>query len=202
MRVVRGCLTVLGIIGVIVIIALVIGYCLFSLTPSIESEMTPVVVTAEAAQSFDQKFQTFETEIEAAVATGEEKEVSLVITEEEVNSKLVEVLAEGELPLKEALLNFDQGYFLVYAVVDTPGVDAKTAVIARIEVVKGEPKVTVEDFDLGKLLLPQGMNNGIGSLLTIIAKMNAPTDDLPLVITEIEIAKGQLSVKGVTKTAG
>jgi len=202
MRVVRGCLTVLGIIGVIVIIALVIGYCLFSLTPSIESEMTPVVVTAEAAQSFDQKFQTFETEIEAAVATGEEKEVSLVITEEEVNSKLVEVLAEGELPLKEALLNFDQGYFLVYVVVDTPGVDAKTAVIARIEVVKGEPKVTVEDFDLGKLLLPQGMNNGIGSLLTIIAKMNAPTDDLPLVITEIEIAKGQLSVKGVTKTAG
>ncbi len=202
MRVVRGCLTVLGIIGVIVIIALVIGYCLFSLTPSIESEMTPVVVTAEAAQSFDQKFQTFETEIEAAVATGEEKEVSLVITEEEVNSKLVEVLAEGELPLKEALLNFDQGYFLVYVVVDTPGVDAKTAVIARIEVVKGEPKVTVEDFDLGKLLLPQGMNNGIGSLLTIIAKMNAPTDDLPLVITEIEIAKGQLSVNGVTKTAG
>ena len=199
MRLIKWLITVIGIIGVLVIIALVMGYYLFCLTPRIQAKMVPVMLSAEAAQSFDQKLKTLETEIEAAVAAGEEREVSLVITEKEVNSKLIEVLAEGELPLKEILINFRDGHFLVYAIVGTPGVDAKTGAIGQIEVVNGDPKVVVEDFDLGKLPLPQAANSRLGDLLNIIVRLKLA--DFPLEITNVEISNHQLTVAGLTETA-
>ena len=63
MRLLRGFITVVGIIGILVIIALIMGYYLYSLRPWIQAKMTPVAVTAEAAESFDQKFEVLEMQI-------------------------------------------------------------------------------------------------------------------------------------------
>ena len=198
MRLFKGLFMVMGIIGVLVIIVLVIGYFLFSLTPSIKAKIRPVILTAEAAQNLDKKFDALETEIEDAVNRKQTTTVSLTITDEEVNSKFVEILAEGELPLKEILINFNEGYIIAYAAFDNPGVDAKTGVIARIEALKGAPEVTVEDFELGKLPLTQNVKNAAGNLLNILVKMEMPTSSLPLEITKITISKGKLSTEGAT----
>ena len=147
MRLIKGFITIIGVIGVLVIIGLLMGYYLFSLTPWIQARVLPVAITAEAAQSLDQKLESLETEIEEAAEAGEERELSLVITEKEINSKLVEVLAEGELPLKEILINLGEGYFIIYTIVDNPGVNAKTGAVGQLKVVNGDPKVVVEDFD-------------------------------------------------------
>ncbi|MBC8511660.1 MAG: hypothetical protein H8D32_01595 [Dehalococcoidia bacterium] len=199
MRLIRGCITVVGIIGILVIIALIMGYYLYSLRPWIQAKMTPVAVTAEAAQSFDQKFEALEMEIHQAIAAGEERETALVITEKEVNSKLVEVLAEGDLPFDQILVNFREGRFLIYAVADVPGVAARTGAIGRIQVVNGDLEIVLEDFDLGKLPLPQAVNGGIEKLLDIMVKLKLA--DVPLEITDVEISDRELTVSGLIKSA-
>ena len=199
MRLIRGFITAIGIIGILFIIALIMGYYLFCLTPPIKAKMAPAMPSAEAAESFNQKFETFEAEIEAAVDAGEEREVSLAITEQEVNNKMLDVLAEGELPLKSVLINFGDGHFLAYVVVENPGVSAKTGVLAQIKVVDGGLKIAVEDFDLGKLPLPQSAKNGVGELLTIMVRLKLT--DLPLEITNVEISNHKLTVVGSTKAA-
>lgn len=202
MRLLKGLLTTIGVIGVLVIIALVMGYYLFCLTPPIKAKIRPVVLTAEAAQSLDKKFNTLETEIEDSVNKKQKIKVSMTLTEEEVNSKFVEILAEGKLPLKEILINFNEGYIVAYAVFDNTGADAKTGVIARAEALEGAPEVIVENFELGKLPLPQNIKNGAGSLLNILVKMNVPTGSLSLEITKITISKGKLSIEGTTRVGG
>lgn len=199
MRLIRGFITVVGIIGILVIIALIMGYYLYSLRPWIQAKMTPVAVTAEAAQSFDQKFEALEMEIHQAIAAGEERETALVITEKEVNSKLVEVLAEGDLPFDQILVNFREGRFLIYAVADVPGVAARTGAIGRIQVVNGNLEIVLEDFDLGKLPLPQAVNGGVEKLLDIMVKLKLA--DVPLEITDVEISDRELTASGLIKSA-
>lgn len=199
MRLIRGCITVVGIIGILVVIALVMGYYLYSLRPWIQAKMTPVAVTAEAAQSLDQKFEVLETEFDEAIAAGEERETSLVITEKEVNSKLVEVLAEGDLPFDQILVNFREGRFLIYAVADVPGVAARTGAIGRIQVVNGALEIVIEDFDLGKLPLPQAVNGGVEKLLDIMVKLKLA--DVPLEITDVEISDRELTASWLIKSA-
>jgi hypothetical protein len=198
-RLIRGFITVVGIIGILVIIALIMGYYLYSLRPWIQAKMTPVAVTAEAAQSFDQKFEALEMEIHQAIAAGEERETALVITEKEVNSKLVEVLAEGDLPFDQILVNFREGRFLIYAVADVPGVAARTGAIGRIQVVNGDLEIVIEDFDLGKLPLPQAVNGGVEKLLDIMIKLKLA--DVPLEITDVEISDRELTASGLIKSA-
>ncbi len=200
MRLIKGLIMAIGVIGVMVIIALIIGYYLYSLSPPIQAKVIPVAVSADASQSFDQKLDALKGQIKAAVDAGEKKQVSLVITEKEINSKLVQMLAEGELPsLKRVLINFGDGYFLTYAVVDTPGIDAKTGSMGRVEIIEGEPKVVIDEFNLGKLPLPKSVNSRVEQLLNIMVNLQLP--DVSLDITGVEIKNHQLTVTGTTKTA-
>ena len=200
MRLIKGLIMAIGVIGVMVIVALVIGYYLYSLSPPIQAKVIPVAVSADASQSFDQKLDALKGQIKAAVDAGEKKQVSLVITEKEINSKLVQMLAEGELPsLKRVLINFGDGYFLTYAVVDTPGINAKTGSMGRVEIIEGEPKVVIDEFNLGKLPLPKSVNRRVEQLLNIMVNLQLP--DVSLDITGVEIKNHQLTVTGTTKTA-
>jgi len=199
MRLIKGLIMVIGAIGVMVIFALLIGYYLYSLSPRIQEEVIPVAVSADAAQSFDQKLDALESQITAAVAAGESKQVSLVITESEINSKLVQMLAEGELSsLKRVLINLGDGYFLTYAIVNTPGIDAKTGSMGRVEIIEGKPKVVIDEFNLGKLPLPKSVNRRVEQLMNIIVSLQLP--EVSLDITGVEIKNHELTVTGTTKT--
>lgn len=101
MRLIRALIMTIGVIGILVAFALLLGYYLYSLTPWIQTKLTPVAVSAEAAQSFDQKLSSLKSEIEAAVNAGQKKEVTLVITDKEINSKLTQIRAKGELPARD-----------------------------------------------------------------------------------------------------
>ena len=197
MRLIRGLIMFIGVIGIVVIIALIIGYNLYSLSPRIEERIMPVAVSADDAQNFDKKLDSLETQVKEASETGGKKEVSLVITEKEANSKLVQLLAEGELPLKKILINFGDGYFLISALMDAPGVDAKTGAIGRIEVSKGRPKVVLAEFNLGKLPLPKSVKMRVEQLLNIM--VNLQVADFPMEISDVQIKNHQLTVTGTTK---
>ncbi|MBL7061388.1 MAG: hypothetical protein ISS54_01450 [Dehalococcoidia bacterium] len=199
MRLIKGIIMVIGVIGVMVIFALIIGYYLYSLSPPIQAKVIPVMGSPEAVQSFDQKLDALESQIKAAVNAGESKQVSLVITENEINSKFAQMLAEGKLsPLKRVLINFGDGYFLTYAVVDTPGMDARTGLMGRVEIIEGKPKVVIDEFNLGKLPLPKSVNSRAEQLMNIIVSLQLP--EVSLNITSVEIKNRELTVTGTTKT--
>jgi hypothetical protein len=198
MRLIKGLIMAVGVVGILVIIALITGFYLYSLSPSILERAMPVTVTADAAQSFDDKLESANTQIKSAVEAREKREVSLVITENEANSKLVQMLAEGQLPLKRILINFGDGSFLTYAVLDAPVMDAKTGTIGRIEIVDGKPKVVIDEFNLGKLPLPESAKARVEQLTNIM--MSLKLADIPLEITNVQFQDRQLTITGTTKT--
>jgi hypothetical protein len=198
MRLIRGLIMAIGIIGILAIFALVIGYYLYSLSPPIQSKMVPILPSPEAAQSFDQKVSSADDEIEAAVSAGQKKEVTLTITDKEVNSKIIQFRAKGELPVKEASVNFGDGNFLAYAMVDTPGINAKMGVIGRVEIVDGSPKIVVDEFNLGKLPVPKTMQTRVEQLLNIMLSLRLA--DVPLEITSVQFTNHQLTAIGTTET--
>src|SRR4030065_387314 len=102
MRLIRGLIMVIGVIGILVTAALLIGYYLYSLSPPIQSKMVPILPSSDAAQSFDQKINSAKDEIDAAANAGQTKEITLTITDKEVNSKLIELRAKGELLARDA----------------------------------------------------------------------------------------------------
>jgi len=67
---------IIGVIGILLFIGLMIGYFLYSLSPPLKEQMAFPPVTYESVQSYDQKVETFKTEIKAAVAAKEEKTIN------------------------------------------------------------------------------------------------------------------------------
>ena len=100
---------------------------------------------------------------------------------------------------KKISVNFGDGYFLTYAVMDTPGVDAKTGTIGRIEVISGKLKVVLAEFNLGKLPLPESVERRVEQLLTIM--VNLQVADFSVDITGAQIENHQLTITGTTKGA-
>jgi len=198
MRIIRGLIMVIGIIGILVAGVLLTGYYLYSLSPPIQAEMVQILPSPDAAQSFDQKISSAKADIDAAVDSGQKKEITIAITDKEVNSKMIELRAKGELPVRESLLNFGDGQFLAYAVIDTPGINAKTATRGQVEIVNGSPKIVIEDFNLGKLPLPESVDRRAEQLLNLMVK--SQLSDVPLEITNIQILDHQIIVTGTTKT--
>jgi hypothetical protein len=198
MRLIKGLIMAIGMIGIVVILVLVTGFYLYSLSPPIRAKVIPIIPSVDAYQSFDQKLDAVDTEIKAAVQAGEKRELNLVITEKEANSKLAQMLAEGQLPLKRILINFGDGYFVTYAVVDAPVIDAKTGIIGRIEVADGKPKVVITEFNLGKLTLPESAKGRVEQLVNILVSLQL--SDVPVDITYVEFNDHQLTVTGTTRT--
>lgn len=194
-------LMVIGAIALVVLLFLMTGLFLYSLSPAIKSELTVSPVSYDAAKSFDDKFDTFKDEVKNAVAADQKVDVSLKLTEEEFNSKIVEMLADGELPCRDLLVNFEDDYVWLYAVMNNRGVDAKIGLIGQFDVVDGKVSVIVEDFFLGKLPITKSTDEKVGNLLDILWIMQNPFKDMPVKLTYIGIDKGSVIFEGVTTAA-
>ena len=193
-----GCFAAIGVVTILAIIALFVGYYFVSLTPPIREQMTPVTLSAEAAQSLSRKTEAFQLEIDAAVREGKERQATLVITEEEVNSRLVELLAEDNTPVKEIMINFRKGALLRYWVFDTPVFKAKIAARTKLEAAGSKTKMTMEETNLGKLPLTPWLNQRAGDIMAwtgeVLTGIITVPGDLPLQITTINIEDGQITV--------
>jgi len=202
MKAISTILMIIGVIGIIVIAAILMGFILFSLDPPIKSQLTPASVSPEALKSFDQKITSFQQRVDAAAAAKEKKEVTLILTAEEVNSKMTELIARNELPMKEgAIINFDNDLCKIYAPFNSTIMNAKTGLIAQLSVNKGNLKIVVADFQLGKLPLPKPLIERIGNILDIIFRMEGTVDDLKIDITGVTVSDDRLTIKGITKSA-
>jgi hypothetical protein len=200
MKILQGFLIFMGVLAVLAIFALIFGYVLALLTPDTRASMRPVVLSSEAVDSLNNKLNEVKKETAAAEGSKTAKDVVLVITEEEVNSTIVMALAEGTLPAKEMLVNFNDGYLMTYASWNFPGLPVKTGIIGTLDVEKGEPKFVIRDFYLGKLPVPDSVDGGVQEWINILFKLNAPMGELNVDLKEVTISEGQVKLVGTTKT--
>ncbi len=208
MRILKGLIVALGLIGLLALFGLLLGYYLYSLTPQIQTRITLVLPDEKSALAFEEKIATFKSEIEEAVENNQKKEVNLQINEKEINAKLTKELAKAKAssngkPIVEKMIvnlrNSNGGEFLVYAELEVPGINAKTGLVGHVKMVNDRPKIVVTDFNLGKLPLPKALNQRVEQLLNIM--VNIELADLPLTVTNVEIKNRQLTVTGLTKPA-
>jgi len=200
MKILQGFLIFMGALAVLAIIALMFGYVLALLTPDSRANMRPVVLSSEAVDSFNKKLSDVKKATLAAEGSKIARDIELIITEEEINSTVVMALAEGTLPAKEMLVNFNDGYLLMYTSWNFPGLPAKTGMIGTLDVEKGKPKFVIREFYLGKLPVPDSIDMAVQDWINILFQLNAPMEELDFDLKEVTISDGQLKLAGSTKT--
>ena len=201
MKVLSSFLIVVGIIAVIVFFTLLTGYVLFSLTPDMKSQIQVGQVTAPFVKSFNSKIDIFRKGILEAAILKQKKEFTLSVSEDELNSKVVEMLAEDKLPYKDLKLEFRENLCWFYFVLENPGANAKVGLVVKPEALKNDIVFKVIDFQLGKLPLPDSTNKKAEEVLNIFLKIQSPLNDLPVEVKSVEISNKQFIIKVTSKPA-
>ncbi|MGA2159545.1 MAG: hypothetical protein WB588_03750 [Dehalococcoidia bacterium] len=198
MKILQGFLIVMGALAVLAILAVIFSYVLALLTPDIRSNMREVIPSSEAVDSLNQKLDDLKTTCVTASSSDTKKDISLVLTEEEVNSALVMAMAEGTLPAKKVLVNFNDGYMLIYNTWSFPGLPIQTVIMGSLEVDNGKPTFLIKDFSLGKLPVPDSVDQGVQEIANILIRLNVPLQELKINLQDITISDGQIKITGVT----
>ena len=203
----KGCLIGVASIVLLILVALFAGYYLLTHGLEVEKEMVEVSISQQAAQSFDQRIEHFEDAVEAA-SPGEK--VSLVITEEEANSKIAELIAEAnlkeqiakaglpvDLDISDVQINFRDGRVKALALTEISGIEVKMGVQALVDVKDGRLSLDVQDIDFGSLPLPQTLKDQLTGLIP--EDIDTLNLDIPIELEDVIIQDGQLLIKGVAR---
>ncbi|MBI2861265.1 MAG: hypothetical protein HYX89_00435 [Chloroflexi bacterium] len=192
-----GCLA--GIVFLVAIGAVVV----YTVTrPPAEIAARPTIaVSTKAAKDLDNKLDQVLREVDEAKTKGERRQIEITLTEEEITSKIAEGLAEGALgggpQPKDVQVHLEQDRLVATARVAVGGLEIPVAVNAKVTAEGGAPKITVESVDTGRLPLPGVVRDQINQLVG--TTLDPSKMDLPVDVSAIQIANGQMTVAGMTK---
>ena len=186
-----------SVFALLLLTAGVMGYLITGRAPT-EAEAKPVLVTYEAAQRLDNKIEALRREIDEASAMGRRIEVTLVITEEEATSKVVQLSNSGEvnLDIKYAQIHFSDGKAYCFGTVDLV-IKMNISLEAKIEVVDGEPDITIEGLHIGRLPIPGTLVDQVMS--AVMNHYQERLDNLRVNLEEITIGNGEMIIRGRSK---
>jgi hypothetical protein len=197
-------------IGVSIVLVLGIGYYLVTRPPAPPQLPAglPAEITQEspaAAARLETKIEAFQQEIQAAQAKGEKREVTLVITEGELNSMISQQLPgersagmPADLNLEEVKVYFREDLLHFIIGVNIYGIRVTPLITADIVIREGTPTIEVKSTDVGRVPLPGAVTDRLTQVLTRQLE-GIGVLDLPIEVTEVIISGGQLTIVGVTK---
>ena len=174
-------LVVISVIGAVLVILIGVAYLLLrapspteppeQVTPPAEQPSPPgesKPASEQPALSLEQQMEDFKTAIAEVCATGESKEVTLVITEAEANNLAAQMLAQAkipeDLPLEIRSVNLDfEADNNVAAEIGGVAYGFKVTIKSRAQVgvEGGKPKVEVTEINFGFIPLPQAIKDKI-----------------------------------------
>ena len=185
----RGCVT--GLIVVILLVAAALGGAAYLLNEprALAEGAPPVVVSGEAAESFDRKVATIRR------ADGP---VTVEIDDREATSKLAEALAANpETPqIDNPQVNFRDGRIYVSGTARDAPLPVKIVVAGRVEARDGRLVATVEQIDSGRIPLPAAVRDRITRAATDLDDLNRA---LPIYVSEVRVLDGRLALTGRPK---
>ena len=214
MSILKKALIGTGILIVVLFILGGIGLYLLTQSPSMEDEIRPVEADAADIQSFDQKIALLEDEIKAAVAVGEQREVTLTLTEEEVSVALVEMMGEAiieasdefsEEMIVDAVVNLDDDIIRAIVGIEMAGIEIEAGVELVAEADEEGLALKLEAFELGKFpfsgLMTDRIKRKFNESHTHIGLDDLHIDlenDLPVELKDLVIRNGEMIIKGTT----
>lgn len=199
----------IGAFIVLVLIVAGIGYYLLTSRPAappLPSGLPPEIteVSPEAATRLEKKIDAFNREVKEAQAAGEKKEITLVVTEGEVNSLINKELMgappadlPADLKLEEAKVYLREGLLRFDILANIAGIKITAITMAEIAVVDGKPRIKVKSIDFGKLPLPGAVTDRLTNFLTNQLE-GMKIIDVPAKVTKVVIGDGQLIITVMT----
>lgn len=189
---------VLGSIVGLVLIVAIVALIMIKWPSGIASQVKPVISNPQAAKELDTKWQEFRQGIKTAKAG---TEITVTLTQDEINSKINEELKTVKLPdgvgVSNLNVNLVDGKLLLAADVNYSGIGSKAGMEASVETVNGEPVLRVNNVEIGKLPIPQSLKDQLSKLIPEngIIKLS----DLQLGNQNITIVDGKIVITGVTQ---
>lgn len=195
----RGCVTILGILVVVVALATAAVFFLLMRTPDSASQLAEVKPSTEAVASLDQKI----AEVEKAVASAQKESkpvpMTLRVTEEELTSKAAHWLEQSAdssaFQVRDPQIHLLPGEIVSTGRVNWNGLDSPLVVTAQVRVQGGKPEVAVQSVELGGLPVPGSVKDQIVDM--IHEQMTALWAGLPIQIQDIRLEQGSATITGV-----
>lgn len=199
MKIITAVLMAIGVLAIICVLLVITGFLLYSLTPGIKNDINIGRVTAESLESFNKKIDDFRGSVLNAAAESQRSDFTLALNKEEINSKIVQMMAEKQLPVKELLVSFEDNLLWTYFALEENVANAKIGLIASPEIVRNNIRINIVEFYLGRLPLPNSINKRAEDILNVFITMQNPLDDLPLELKNLEIVNNQLLLTVTSK---
>jgi len=190
-----------SVFALLLLTAGIMGYLLTGPAP-VEVEAEPIKVTLEAAQRLDDRIEAVQREIDETAAMGQRIEVTFVITEEEATSKVIQLSRSDEINLDigYAQIHFQDGKAYCHGKIEFFMINMSISLEAEIEVVDGEPDVTIEGLHMGRLPIPGTL---VGQIMrAVISHYQERLDSIRIDLEEITIGNGEMIIRGRSKEHG
>jgi hypothetical protein len=161
-------------------------------------EAEPIVVTSEAAQRLDDRMEALRREVDQASVMGRHIEVTLVITEEEATSKVIQLSETGEvnMDIDYAQIYFIDGTAYCFGTVDLV-IEMNISLEATIEVKDGKPDIAVKNLHIGRLSMPGTLVDQV--MRAVMSHYEERLDNMRIDLEEITIGNGKMIIRGLSK---
>ena len=190
-------------IALLVLLVLLVALGALILYPSSPSAQdlagaTPLPSGTQARQLAEEARSSWEQAMEQAKTTGK---FEVTLTQEQLNAVVIQALAEGEakVPLENPIVVLDDGEVRVYGRITQGPLKVDGYLVFQVWVTsEGQPAWKVTKAKFGALPLPSGVSNALtGALNRAVSEALARQGDV--VLDDIEISKGKLTIRGHTK---
>ena len=156
----------------------------------------------QPAPSFEQEIEKLQAAIADVTATGESREVTLVLTETEANNQAARLLAQVEIPedipleIESVHIDFREDNNIVTEIRGVAyGFEVTIKVKAKVSIEEGKPVVEVTNASLGKneiaVFITQAMDNLLSQLTGTETGDNGKVD---LEFTDISVQESKVTI--------
>lgn len=187
----------LRILGALLLLIALAGGVLAYQVLGAAPQKAPVAPSPDAAASFDQKADA----VRDVIATGGKKPVQMVLTEQELSSKLQETVGSSRAgEVREVVVKLGEGVVTVSAVTNLGGRDLPVEAQGRLGVSGGLLSVDLTSVKAGNLDLPAPLRSQLIEQVKQAAGLdNLQKIDLGIDVRSVRVANGQLQIEGQTR---
>ncbi len=188
-------------LGIVLVVLLAGGglYVAAQQKPGVAQGLKPIIASAAAAKSFDQKVDSLRTAADEAKRTGKAQPVEVAFTEEELTSKLSQATSStgSGIATQNTEIHLQGQNIIATSTVQVSGLSVNIGVVATPTVVNGQTQIVVKQIDTGALPLPDALKEQINAQLgTAVSPSKL---GLPIDVSQLQVVDGKLVVRGTAK---
>jgi uncharacterized protein YpmS len=146
-----------------------------------------------------EELQQLEEQMKATLAAGSNGEVTVTITQQQLNAYIAsEIASQPEPWITEPSVALTNGQVEVYGKIAQGGISANTAIVLKPRIdAEGSPKLDIVSINLGSLPVPDSFTERISSLIdNTLSNYLAQTSN-QFKVSSIVITEGQMTVSGM-----